>query len=89
MGNVNSVEETLTASGYDGEDPEVVLVGKIVLHQRAVELAGSEPQDVLPGCSFSLATSPATSPWMRVAFHLVSCKEVETTYLGRPLILSA
>ena len=54
MGNVNSVEETLTASGNDGEDPEVVLVGKIVLHQRAVELAGSELQDVLAGLLFQL-----------------------------------
>ena len=43
---VDAVEDPLTASHGDGEQPEVELVDEVLLHQRAVELAGAELQDV-------------------------------------------
>src|SRR5918912_3399679 len=42
-----------------------------------------------PGCCFSLDTSSATSPLIRLAFHSASCSVLEATYLGRLFILSA
>ena len=53
-GNLSSVEEALSASGNDREDPEVELVDKIVFHQREVELPRAELQDVLAGLFFQL-----------------------------------
>jgi len=43
---------------------------------------------VLPGWSFSRATSAATSPVISVEFHVVSCRLAEATNLGRALIVS-
>jgi hypothetical protein len=37
---------------------------------------------VLPGWSFSRATSAATSPVISEAFHVVSCRLAEATNLG-------
>lgn len=51
---IDPVEQVLAASDGDGEYPEVELVNEVVLHQRAVELARAELQEVLAGLLLQL-----------------------------------
>ena len=88
MGGLDALDEPLTSPGKDREDPEVELVDEVVCHERPVELARAELQDVPPGCCLSLATSSATSPLTTVAFQVASRSVRDATYFGRLLMRS-
>jgi hypothetical protein len=78
----------LTAADDDREEPEVELIDEVVLHQGAIELAGTELQDVLAGLLLQGSDFPGDVPRITVEFHAASLRVVEATYFGRLLILS-
>lgn len=54
VSRVDAVQEPLAASGDDRKHPEVALVDEIVLHQCAIERAGTELQDALAWLALQL-----------------------------------